>query len=68
METVRWVLPYLDNEALAREASQAVVDLAHRYELISVHRVEFMPALKKITEVCKDQGLVDRAKQIMEGP
>jgi len=68
METVRWVLPYLDNESLAKDASQSVVDLAHRYELITPNRAEFMTALKKVTEVCKDQGLVDRAKRIMEGP
>lgn len=68
METLRWVLPYLDNAALAKEASQAVVELAHRYELITPNRPTFMAALKKVTEVCKDQGLVDRAKRIMEGP
>jgi HEAT repeat protein len=67
VETLRWVLPYLDNPALASEASRAVVELAHRREIMEPHQAEFLAALKKVTEVCKKPDLVDRARRTMEG-
>jgi HEAT repeat protein len=67
MAALRFVVPYLDNPALASEASRAVVDLARRRELFDPHQAEFTAALKKVTEVCKDQRLVDQAKRIMAG-
>lgn len=66
-ETMRWVVPYLENDALAKDASQAVIELAHRRELMGPNQAEFTAALKKVIEVCKDQELVARAKRIIEG-
>jgi len=67
IETLRWVVPYLDSPALATEASRAVVELAQQRELMEPNRAEFLAALRKVTEVCKDAGLVDRAKQYLPG-
>jgi HEAT repeat protein len=67
VETMRWALPYLDNEKLTTDASRAVVELAHRRELLEPNRAEFVAALKRVTEVCKDRGLVDRANRILQG-
>lgn len=67
VETMRWVLPYLDNEKLTNDASRAVVELAHRRELLEPNRTEFVAALKKVTASCKDRGLVDRANRILQG-
>jgi len=66
-KTLKWVVPYLDDPVLATEASRAVVELAHRRELLEPNHKEFMAALKKVVEVCKDAGTVDRAKRIMQG-
>jgi hypothetical protein len=41
--------------------------LAHRRELLEPNRAEFVAALKRVTEVCKDRGLVDRANRILQG-
>ncbi len=65
--TLRWLLPYLDRPALATDASRAVVELAHHRNLMQPNHDEFMAALKKVTQVCKDQGIVARAKRYMEG-
>ena len=65
--TLRWLLPYLDQPALATQAGRAVVELAHHRGLMQPNHDEFMAALKKVTEVCKDKGIVDRAKRYMEG-
>ncbi len=65
--TLRWVLPYLDEPALATQASRAVVELAHHRNLMQPNHDEFMAALKKVTQVCKDKGIVARAKRYMEG-
>jgi len=67
VESLRWVVPYLDNPALVNQAARAVVELAHHRGLVEPNHAEFMAALKKVTQVCKDKGIVDRAKRYMEG-
>lgn len=67
VETFRWVVPYLDDPDLVREASLAVVELAHHRELMRPNQTEFRAALKKVTEVCKDPQIADRAKRYLEG-
>lgn len=67
VETLRWVLLYVDDPELSRDASLAVVELAHRRELMTPNFEEFSAALKKVIDVCKDRGLADRAKRYLEG-
>ena len=67
VETLRWVVPYLDDEALAQQACRTVVELAHHRELREPNQGEFDPALKKVIQTCRDPGLVDRAKRYLEG-
>jgi HEAT repeat protein len=66
VETLRWVVPYLDRDSLRRDASRAVVELARHRDLMSPNRDEFVTALNKVTKLCKDQGLVDRAREYVE--
>ena len=67
IETVRWLLPYLDDAALSAEACRAIVELAHFRELMGPHQAEFRQALNKVISTSKDQRLIDRAKRYMTG-
>ena len=67
VETVRWLVPYLDDKALAGEASKAIVDLARRKELFTPNRDEFIKVLRKVIEVSGDRDAVERAKRIVQG-
>ncbi|MFQ5810889.1 MAG: hypothetical protein ACE5JM_14830, partial [Armatimonadota bacterium] len=63
VEALRWVVPYLDNPALAMDASRAVVELARHGDLRGANRDEFRAALNKVLDVIDDAGLLDRAKR-----
>ena len=67
IETFRWVVPYLDDSSLAQQACRTVVELAHHRGLREPNKGEFEPALKKVIQICRDRGLVDRAKRYLEG-
>jgi len=67
VKTLRWVVSYLDDPVLATDASRAVVELAHRRELMEPNLREFSEALKRVVEVSKDAATVEKAKRIMQG-
>jgi hypothetical protein len=67
VDTLRWVVPQLDNRALAADACVAVVELAHHTGLREPNRRDFDPALKKVIQICRDTQLRDRAKRYLEG-
>lgn len=67
LETLRWVAPYLEQSDVSREASLAIVELAHRRELMTPNFEEFSAALEKVAQTCKDRGIADRAKRYMQG-
>lgn len=63
LETLRFVLPYLDDKDLVEPACKTVVELAHHKNLREPNKAEFDKALDKVIAVCQDPALVDRAKQ-----
>src|SRR5205823_4981019 len=63
IETLRFVVPLLEDKALAQGACKAVVELAHSKTLREPHKAEFEKALDRVIAVCMDKGLVERAKQ-----
>jgi HEAT repeat protein len=67
IETLRYVLPYLDHKDLAQHACKAVVELAHSRNLREPNKAEFDLALDRVIALCKDKNLVDRAKQYKRG-
>ena len=67
IESLRFVLPYLEQPALAQAACKGVVELAHSKMLREPNKVEFEKALDRVIVLCKDKTLVDRAKQYKEG-
>jgi hypothetical protein len=62
VETLRFVVPYLDRPELAQQASRTVVELAHHRDLRDPDKAEFLKALDKVIAVSKDAGVVERAK------
>jgi HEAT repeat protein len=67
IDTLHFVVPYLDQPALAQSACKAVVELAHSKMLREPNKAEFDKVLDRVIAMCKDKGLVDRAKQYKEG-
>jgi HEAT repeat protein len=66
VETLRFVLPYLDQPALAEAACKAVADLAHHREVRDPNQVEFRPALEKVLRVSKDPAVRERVQRYLQ--
>jgi hypothetical protein len=67
IETLRYVVPYLDNKEVAQYACKTIVELAHSKTLREPNQAEFVQALDRVIAICKDKGLVERAKQYKKG-
>jgi HEAT repeat protein len=65
IETLRFVVPYLDDAETAQRACRTIIDLARHRGVREPNQAEFDKALQKVTQACKDRGLVDRAKGYM---
>jgi HEAT repeat protein len=63
VETLRFLVPYLDQPALANRAGNTICDLARERGLRERNPAEFEQALNKVVQACKDQAVVDRAKR-----
>ena len=68
IETLHYLLPYLDQPALAQSACKGIVELAHSRMLREPNKAEFVKALDRVIALCKDRGLADRAKQYKTRP
>ena len=66
-ETFQFVVPYLDQPALADPACKSVVELAHHQKLRDAHKPEFVAALDKVIAMTVDDELVERATRYKEG-
>jgi hypothetical protein len=64
IDTLRYVVPYLDNKDLSHEACKTVVELAHSKKLREPHQAEFDVALDRVVVLCQktDKALAERAK------
>lgn len=67
VETFRFVLPYVDQPALAEPACKSVVELAHHRNLRDAHKDEFTKALDKVIATTKNPEFVERATRYKEG-
>jgi len=67
VETLRFVLPYLDQAGLSEQACRTVVELAHHRGLRLPNKKEFDPALQKVIQVSREPGIQDRARKYLEG-
>jgi HEAT repeat protein len=67
LDTLRYVVPYLDDKNLNQSACRAVVELAHSRTLREPNQAEFVKALDRVIALCKDKGLIERARQYRQG-
>ena len=66
-ETLRFLMPYLEQPACARQACQSVVELAHHRSLRELNKAEFERALDKVIQTSGDATLIDRATRYKKG-
>jgi HEAT repeat protein len=67
VETLRFVVPYLDQPEHAQQACETVVELAHHRDVRDANKADFMPALDKVIATSKDAAVVDRAERYKAG-
>ncbi|MEI8370395.1 MAG: HEAT repeat domain-containing protein [Planctomycetia bacterium] len=67
VETLRFVLPYVNQPALAESACLSIVELAHQRKLRDGNKDEFMVALDKVLATTKNEEIADRAQRYKLG-
>ena len=67
IDTFRFVVPYLDDPALAESACRSTVELAHHQKLRDAHKAEFTSALDKVLAITKNPELGERAARYKAG-
>lgn len=67
VESLRFVLPYLEQPPYAQISCETIVEIAHHREVRDPNKVEFDKALDKVIEVAKDPVVVDRAQRYKRG-
>jgi HEAT repeat protein len=67
IDTFRFVVPYLDDPAVAESACRSTVELAHHQKLRDAHKAEFTSALDKVLAITKNPELGERAARYKAG-
>ena len=67
VETLRFVLPFVDDPAFAQVACETIVELAHHREIRDPNKAEFDKALDKVIETSKNAEVVERARRYQKG-
>lgn len=67
IDTLRFVLPYIDQPKLAPTVCETIVELAHHREIRDPNKAEFDKALDKVIATSKNATVVDRAKRYQRG-
>lgn len=67
VESVRFVLPFVDQPKFAQTACETIVEIAHHREVRDPHKAEFDKALDKVIATTKDPVVVDRAQRYKRG-
>jgi HEAT repeat protein len=67
VETLRFLLPYVDQPDFAQQACESIVELAHHRELREANKPEFHAALDKVIQTSQDATVVERANRYKNG-
>lgn len=67
IDTLRFLIPFLEQPAHAQEACLTVVELAHHRGLRESHKDEFHRALDQVLTISKDATVIDRAQRYKAG-
>jgi HEAT repeat protein len=61
IDTLRFLVPYLDQPQFAQQACESIVELAHHRGLREPNKKEFDPLLDRVIATSKDAVVVERA-------
>ncbi|HWB00552.1 MAG TPA: HEAT repeat domain-containing protein [Pirellulales bacterium] len=67
VDTLRFVLPYLEDPQFAPTVCETIVELAHHREIRDPNKAEFDQALNKVIAISKDPVVVERARRYQRG-
>lgn len=67
LESLRFIVPYLEEPAFAQQAAESIVELAHHRGLREPNKTEFDVALDRVLEVSDDPTVRDRATRYKNG-
>lgn len=67
VDTLRFVLPYVQEAPFAQIACETIVELAHHREIREPNKAEFDKALDLVIKVSTDPEVVDRAQRYKRG-
>jgi len=67
VESLRFVLPYLEQPEFVQLVCETIVELAHHREVREPNKTEFDPALDKVIVLSKDAVVIDRANRYKHG-
>jgi hypothetical protein len=67
VDSVRFVLPYLDQPQFAEITCETIVEIAHHRDVREPNKAEFDKILDKVIETTKDPVVVDRAQRYKKG-
>ncbi|HUS39280.1 MAG TPA: HEAT repeat domain-containing protein, partial [Pirellulales bacterium] len=63
LDSLNFILPYVDQPTYAEQACLSIVELAHHRGLREPHKAEFHQALDKVIQASKDATVIDRANR-----
>lgn len=67
VETLRFILPYVDKASFDQAACETIVELAHHREIRDPNKVEFNKALDKVIAISKNPEVIERANRYKRG-
>jgi hypothetical protein len=67
VDTLRFVLPFVDQPPFAKVACETIVELAHHREIRDPNKAEFDKALDEVIKISKDPTVIDRAERYKKG-
>jgi hypothetical protein len=67
VDSLRFVLPYVDQPPFAQIACETIVEIAHHREVRDPNKAEFDKALDKVITTAKDPVVIDRAQRYKRG-
>lgn len=67
VDSMRFVLPYVDQPQFAQIACETIVEIAHHREVRDPNKTEFDKVLDKVIETSKDPVVIDRANRYKRG-
>ncbi len=67
VETLRFVLPYLDQPTFSELTCETIVELAHHREVREPNKEEFDKVLDRVIQISKDATVKDRAERYKKG-